>query len=390
MYDAVVIGSGVVGLSIALELHDRGIKVAVVARDIADDSNSIGFASPWAGCNWYSFANGRSDPASEWDEITYKGLEKVAKERPDLCEKIPVWDVYSGKKKEEEKPWYKDLVTDYRDLEATPSNPLPGGKPYATNFKTWCLHAPNYTRYLGDKLRSLGVPLIRHRLSSLDEAYNLPSTGKVNLVINATGLGARSLIGVEDDKVYPARGQTVLVKAPWVKEQIFHVEGFFAGKDQDGDETAKAPPQAAYIIPRPGPEGHVVLGGHYRVGDWSTCADLKEAERILKDCYNLCPKLAGPNGRSWRDIEVIAHNVGLRPAREGGARVELEHRQIGKKGFTSINPTTVNDDMGRKVAVVHAYGVGGAGFQNSMGLAVKVSDLAVGYLKSSSSNRAKL
>lgn len=35
----------------------------------------------------------------------------------------------------------------------------------------------------------------------------------MDLVVNATGLGARSLIGVEDDKVYAARGQTVLVKA---------------------------------------------------------------------------------------------------------------------------------------------------------------------------------
>ncbi|WWC90317.1 uncharacterized protein L201_005250 [Kwoniella dendrophila CBS 6074] len=390
MYDAVVLGSGVVGLSIALEVQSRGIKVAVVARDLAEDSDSFGFASPWAGCNWFSFANGLSDPASDWDRITYKKLEKIAKERPDLCLKVPCWNVYDRPKGLDEELWYKDIVTDYKDLTGSSQNPLPGNKKYCNYFKTWILHAPNYTKYLGEKARSLGIPVIRYRLSSIDEAYNMNSIGKVNLVINATGLGSKALIGVEDDKVYPARGQTVLVKAPWVKECIFHVEGFFANKDGE-DETQKAPPQAAYMIPRPGPEGHVVLGGHYRVGDWATNADLVEAERILKDCYNLCPMLAGPDGKSWKDIEVVAHNVGLRPAREGGARMELEERQIGQNGnSTHIAPGSIKNSLGRKVAVVHAYGVGGAGFQNSLGLAEKVSDLAVGYLKSDKSNQAKL
>ncbi|WWD08233.1 hypothetical protein V865_006344 [Kwoniella europaea PYCC6329] len=322
------VGSGVTGLSIALELHSRGVKVAVVARDIAEDSDSVGFASPWAGCNWFSFANGLSDPAAKWDRITYMGLEKLAKERPDLCEKVPIWDVFERPKKADEKPWYANLVTDYTEI--TPSSQIP-----------------------------------------------LP------------GLGARSLIGVEDNKVYPAIGQTVLVKAPSVRECYFHVETFFPSSE-DSERRNEAPPQAAYMIPRPGPEGHVVVGGHYRVGDWSTDADIKEAERILQDCYKLCPKLAGPDGRSWKDIEVVAHNVGLRPAREGGARLELEKRQIGKVGSTQLAPGNIRNSLGRMVAVLHAYGMGGAGFQNSLGVAEKAADLAVSHLTHNNPNRAKL
>ena len=33
----------------------------------------------------------------------------------------------------------------------------------------------------------------------------------------AVGLGARFLGGVEDKAMYPVRGQTVLVRAPWVR-----------------------------------------------------------------------------------------------------------------------------------------------------------------------------
>ncbi|WVQ68716.1 uncharacterized protein L199_006925 [Kwoniella botswanensis] len=135
----------------------------------------------------------------------------------------------------------------------------------------------------------------------------------------------------------------------------------------------EAPPQAAYMIPRPGPEGHVV-----------------EAERILQGCYKLCPKLAGPDGQSWKDIEVVAHNVGLRPAREGGARLELEKRQIGKVGSTQLAPGNIRNSLGRKVAVLHTYGMGGAGFQNSLGVAEKAADLAVSYLTHNNPNRAKL
>lgn len=46
--DAVIIGAGVTGLSIALELTKRGYKIAIVAKDLPEDDQSPGFASPWA------------------------------------------------------------------------------------------------------------------------------------------------------------------------------------------------------------------------------------------------------------------------------------------------------------------------------------------------------
>jgi glycine/D-amino acid oxidase-like deaminating enzyme len=59
-YDAVVVGAGgefifwyclltpVIGLSTAIELNSKGVKVAIVARDLPQDTGSVGFASPWA------------------------------------------------------------------------------------------------------------------------------------------------------------------------------------------------------------------------------------------------------------------------------------------------------------------------------------------------------
>lgn len=251
----------------------------------------------------------------------------------------------------------------YKKLKSTSGQHLAGGKKFGYSFKSYVLHAPNYIRHLSSEIHARGIPIHRYRLSSIDEAYNLPGIGKVFLVVNASGLGAKTLIGVEDEKVYSARGQTVLVRAPGFRACIMHTEGFYADLDESGREIT--PPSPAYIIPRPGPEGHVVLGGVYQKDNWSTLPDLKEAERILKDCYNLAPALAGPNGKSWKDIEIISHNVGLRPAREGEPRLEIEEREVGT-GANAGNGYEVAPKFGcegerRNVAVVHAYGIGSAG-----------------------------
>lgn len=47
-YDTVVLGAGVIGLSIALELAKRGFRPAIIAKDLPEDLLSTGFSSPWA------------------------------------------------------------------------------------------------------------------------------------------------------------------------------------------------------------------------------------------------------------------------------------------------------------------------------------------------------
>lgn len=128
----------------------------------------------------------------------------------------------------------------------------------------------------------------------------------------------------------------------------------------------------AYIIPRPGCD-QVILGGTYIPNNYSSQPDLNEADRILKACFDLEPELS--NTDDWRGIEVVSHNVGLRPAREGGARVELDtivlgsmDRWVGKKP---------NEE--RRVGIVHAYGFGSAGFQASLGAAEEVKGLVDRY-----------
>jgi hypothetical protein len=108
---------------------------------------------------------------------------------------------------------------------------------------------------------------------------------------------------------------------------------------------------------------------------------MTEAERILRACYALDPRLAGPGGKSWEDIEVVAHNVGLRPSRDGGVRLELERRVVGGARSTPALAPPSRSAIGRDVTVVHAYGPGGTGYQSSVGLAAKAADIVVAHMR---------
>jgi len=169
-------------------------------------------------------------------------------------------------------------------------------------------------------------------------------------VIVCVGLGARFLGGVEDRSVYPSRGQTVILRAPWVR----------FGKSFEGESD-----EWTYIIPRKC--GDVVVGGTEGVDDWCvqqrifivivwiskgffrhTVPRPETTKEILRRGLELCPELAPPQSRSGNSPEVedllptvVEEACGLRPRREGGFRIELEYMETLE---------------GRRIPVVHNYG----------------------------------
>ncbi|TXT08777.1 hypothetical protein VHUM_02905 [Vanrija humicola] len=347
-FDALVLGAGVYGLSIATELTNRGLKVAVVARDLPEDLTSTGFASPWAGCNWQSFEEAAT-PEAEWDAITFKRLAVVARDHPDLCKLIPF--VVVSDDPNEPLPWYSSLVPNCRKIDATPDAPLPGGFPTSIQFDSYILHAPNYLQHLAKGLRDRGVPIIRRRLASLDEAFDLPETGSVDLVVNALALGNRSLIGVEDDKMYPAGGQTVLVKAPLVNACVMSVDKVFdpaPGKTGPGAcalaaGTDAQPRSRKWRTSSPGqdPRGTSSLAAH-TTGTTTACCPTWV--RPSASCRTATPssrcspgRMASRGGtsRSWRTTSACGRRAraacGSRSSRARWAR-RLAHTRTSRRG----------------------------------------------------------
>jgi D-amino-acid oxidase len=169
--------------------------------------------------------------------------------------------------------------------------------------------------------------------------------GKVDLVVNCTGLGAAKLGGVEDKTVVPARGQIVVVRND-------------AGKMMDISGTDDGDEEACYVMTRAA-GGGTILGGSYQKGNWESQVDPSLAVRIMKRAVAICPALTG--GKGIEHLDIVRHGVGLRPVREGGTRIEME--------------------LIDGVSVVHNYGAGGAGYQSSYGCAqaaVKLVDEALG------------
>ncbi|KAF2814744.1 uncharacterized protein BDZ99DRAFT_458735 [Mytilinidion resinicola] len=166
---------------------------------------------------------------------------------------------------------------------------------------------------------------------NLDSLSDTRSQGH-DILVNASGSGPRFLTDIQDQKMQYVRGQTVRVKTSYDKIFMRH------GKDY------------TYVIPRL--DGTAVLRGIEQVGKTDTSLDMDIQKdivrRVHKDLPNSFPlKLA--------DYDVVGHNVGLRPYRETGVRIEKE---------------ILNGEK-----VVHAYGVAGGGYLFSFGLARAARDL---------------
>ncbi|OCH89536.1 FAD dependent oxidoreductase [Obba rivulosa] len=349
--NVVILGAGVIGLTIAHVLSSDSpdaYNIKIIARDMPEDLASQAFASPWAGANW-SPMRGFDEKQQRRERDTFNKLWDMIP--TGLVMPLPS-RVFYGDNDDLEQLWYKTLVRDFRVLESVE---VPEGAKAGVSFTTVSLNPEVYLPWLKEELLSRGVQFIRKKVHSLGEVVALAGLGGV--VVNATGLGARSLIGVEDQDVYPIRGQTVIVQAPSVKEFI----SFPMGEPSTNGEVT-------YMIPRPSPPGQVLLGGTYQPGNWDLSVDFPTAKGIIARCSALAPALRSPERR------ILSHNVGLRPARKGGARVEAEWRRLPLETEWLSAQDGAEPQEG-EVLVAHAYGFGPAGFQNSWGAAAEVMSL---------------
>lgn len=115
-----------------------------------------------------------------------------------------------------------------------------------------------------------------------------------------------------------------------------------------------------------------------QVGNWDLSVDHDLARQILERCFALDPSISFTGDISG--IHVLRHNVGLRPSRDGAPRLEAERVVIPSR---DLNPFAKLTFQGKRRAgtVVHAYGVGPAGFQMSWGVGKEVAELVDEHFK---------
>ncbi|KAG9022613.1 hypothetical protein FS837_006268 [Tulasnella sp. UAMH 9824] len=251
------------------------------------------------------------------------------------------------------------------------------------------------------KLKERGVKFVKGWVNSVADLQYVPAQGggenggakvKTDVIVDASGLGERSIIGIADPLVHPIRGQTVS-KVDWCLLGLsFYVN----------HETS----ETTYMIPRS--NGDVFVGGTFQVGNWDVRSRNRKRDfRTLLDL--LLPRTRHPPTPSLQldhltpdisTIKVLRHNVGLCPGRTGGARVEKEvvalpsprsaDPWLGSDLATVPNalralqstPDVENRDAREEKTfkVVHAYGVRPAGYQESWGVAEDVCKLVGEFL----------
>lgn len=377
----IVLGGGVTGLQTALSLltSRAAYKVTLVATHFPGD-NSINYTSPLAGGHWRSHVGLAASDAHvrAWDARTYESWTKLLREGDGKVgqtyedrekrvglgfrESRNYWAKESGETEPDGNGlWWKDTVEGFQvlNLPETKDERPPAGALFGIKYQSVCVNVPQYLAYLYTRVTQLGAHIIK---SSVDISKGLdgavrdakrivlasdPSLDETSIfaLVNATGLSARHIVGPEESaKLYPIRGQTVLVKGEAERSRTY--VGFA------GDEDI------AYVVPRPG-SGTTIIGGCKQVGNWEEGVDEGLNERILE----MTVREGMAEGlRTGKDggFEVVSYQVGWRPGRKGGPRVELEGNDGGKV---------------EGIWLVHTYGHAGGGYQASVGSAERVVEI---------------
>ncbi|KAF3347265.1 hypothetical protein VD0002_g5067 [Verticillium dahliae] len=343
----VVLGAGVSGLTSALLLaKDTNNSVTVIAKHMPGDYD-IEYTSPWAGANFMPMS---FEKQSRWERRTWPELKRLAENVPEAgihFQKVRIWrrkkDMATGNAYDglfAEDPWFRHLFDDYRDLKP---EELPAAAHSGSEFGSVCLNTALYLPWLVGQCRRHGVVVKRAVLSHIHEAKAMHHSGQLaDCIVNASGLLACRLGGVEDATVIPARGQIVLVRNE--ATPMSTISG-----------TEDVATDVSYLMQRAS-GGGTILGGTYEKGNWEANPDPNTAIRIMKRCVELNPTLT--NGKGIEALDIVRHGVGLRPTRKDGVRLETD--------------TSIFEDG---TPVVHNYGHAGWGYQGSYGCAERVVEL---------------
>jgi D-amino-acid oxidase len=277
MSDVTVLGAGVIGLSCAVVLAERGFRVRVVAAEPPERTTSAaatGMAGP--------VIPGPDERTARWELATVAHLRELAGTAG-----VRIATGLAAAPTVGAPPLADDSVL---VREAT-AGELPDGYAFGMWLRLPLVDVPVYLAYL---LTRFDGEVEQRRVADLADA-----AGDASVLVNCSGMGAAALCG--DTGLRPVKGQQVVVENPGL-------DGFFM--------AAPGPAEwASWHVHG----DHVLLGGVRHEGDTDPAPSDAIAAGILQRCAALEPRLAG--------ARVIGHRAGVRPVR---SRVRLEAERLGE------------------------------------------------------------
>ncbi|MBN9240694.1 MAG: ABC transporter substrate-binding protein [Micrococcales bacterium 70-64] len=266
-----VVGSGVIGLSIAHELAAAGDAVTVVAD--ADIAHSV---STVAAAVWFPYLSA-SPQTGRWLERSLARFRDIALD-PSAGVDLRLGTVVE-RTTDPDRSWMA-VVDDARPATAAD---LPAGALSAVRATVPVVTTGAYGQWLTARCRALGVGFEVRHVESVDALAE-----GADLVVVAGGLRSGALLG-DDESVVPVRGQVVRLENPGLTQWWI---------DDDN------PAGLTYVVPR---RDDIVCGGVSEFGATGLEPDPETERAILERTAALVPQLAG--------LRIVSRGVGLRPSR---------------------------------------------------------------------------
>ncbi len=252
--EAAVIGCGVVGLTTARLLQDRGFTVAIYASDLPPSTTS----DVAAGAFGLTEIVG---PDHETDKIGRRLAEAVRFSHRyfgTLGERygVRLMVMYMLGVQPIEAPWEFAITPELFQFEVLGPGKHSFPSAYASRFTTLMAETNTLMPALLADFRAHGGTVETRSFADKTELEAL----RQPLIVNCTGVGAKALFG--DPELTPLKGQITLVK-PQPRVTYAYLD----------------PVLDLYMFPR---SDGMVLGGSYESGSWSTDVDPRRAVQILE------------------------------------------------------------------------------------------------------------
>lgn len=317
MANVAIIGAGVSGLTTAVVFTEQGWRTAIFAAETGQATNSAAAAAIW-----FPYDTGEDTAVTAWALSTYQELVELSRQRSTGVSMIEL-RTFSRTGEIQMPAWAAGLggrMLQPNELTFPCPPQIPA--PFISGFTLTVpvMDTSTYLDYLEQRLREAGGSIMGNFLfDRLDQV-----SGEFDLVINCSGIGARTL--VSDCDLEPHRGQVAVVPK-------FELPCAVVCDD----------PPLMYAIPR---TSDCVFGGTNELSD-NRETDAAATSRIVSECSRVL---------NIGEPIVVAERVGIRPFRKGGVCLRRDQLRDGRP-------------------VIHNYGHGGSGFTLSWGCARNVFEL---------------